>query len=577
MDWPPEEFSLSRRTLLKGLGIGGVSAAALVGWAGSRPNSPTPDGEPPTETPTPEDPQTTPTPSEPTETTPEPIERHDITFEREVDAVDDLGVDPTGTEPITDAIEGALEAGTLVTFPDGRYQLAARPFEIPGDNIGFLGTGDVTWQFAHDYHGVFVDCDQDDFLFEGIDIDMSGTRWESGHMRVQAPSHFHVENVAYIGRGQGPGYALKPGITEDPDGVGVIRNVQVPHGARPDMYASSTSGQPGNGRIGIYVGATHVGTLQIRDSEFSEFGNNAIYASRTSGNVQVEDSYFLNNGIAGIRLSGAGSWAKRCTVEIDTRKYDGPPLGSWGTWGIIAENTRVTRTIGEYPPRPAGMLVEDCTVSLREINSEGVVGAGIKLASSGRSLTVRDTDVHVDIASGFGRSTHAVLRVSPYLESQPYRSNRIAPPKPHWLRLENVTITGSAGGDAAVRVAEAAGSSVENCRIRATGPDRDGVRFLNAPDSTVEGGTIRADRYPLVVSGPKDEECLLRVRDRPALATSAGGGQERLPDELVEPAPGGSFPQDWCLSLDSLSSGGYAKVYISDASTDGIYGSLPSS
>jgi len=452
-----------------------------------------------------------------------------------INIVEDFDADPAGNKPVTGAIEDAIAPGATIEFPEGTYQLAGQQIEITAPDVEFRGLGDVTWKFAEGYHGPFIWCERDNFTFRGIDVDMGGSAWESGHMRIVVPSKFLVEDVEFIGRGQGPGYAFQTSVTDE-NGEGILRNVRVPHGSRPDVYESSTSGKNGNGRIGVYSGGTHEGVLRIENCEFSEFGNNGIYASRTNGDVRVEDSYFLNNGVSGIRLSGEESWAKRCTVEIDTSKYDGPPLQqNWGTWGIICENRRADKTLAAYPARDAGMLVEDCEVLVLNINETGQVGAGIKLGSGGRSLTVRDSHVRLDTDRGFGRSTYAVLRVNPYLENRKYRKDKVAPPEPHSLTLDNVRITGSASGGSGVRITRGDGSTIARCTVEQSGSDRAGIRLLYSADCVIDGGSVTTTGYPLVVDTKTRDDCLFKIQDVPDLVSTGDSDGSILSSELALP------------------------------------------
>jgi len=73
--------------------------------------------------------------------------RDGIGFERVVDAVEDLGADPTGTRPVNRRLAD-VSSNSLVRFPEGKYRLDGRVelselgrvgFESPGDAV-FVGT-----------------------------------------------------------------------------------------------------------------------------------------------------------------------------------------------------------------------------------------------------------------------------------------------------------------------------------------------------------------------------------------------------------------------------------------------------
>lgn len=68
------------------------------------------------------------------------LQRNDISFDRRVNAVEDLGADPTGTVPIDGALGGAVDDGVLVEFPAGTYRVNI-PIEM-GVRTGFVGVGE---------------------------------------------------------------------------------------------------------------------------------------------------------------------------------------------------------------------------------------------------------------------------------------------------------------------------------------------------------------------------------------------------------------------------------------------------
>jgi arylsulfatase A-like enzyme len=73
------------------------------------------------------------------------IERHGIQFDRVVNAVDDLGMDPNGNDPIDDALSGAHETGTLIEFPEGDYRVNDELVIGPRSSksrFGMVGLGD---------------------------------------------------------------------------------------------------------------------------------------------------------------------------------------------------------------------------------------------------------------------------------------------------------------------------------------------------------------------------------------------------------------------------------------------------
>lgn len=86
-------------------------------------------------------------------------ERHGIEFRRVLDAIGDLGMDPTGGESVDEEIAAAGD-GALIQFPNGVYQFdtESRGRFLDGETRGFEGTGDdVTFLAPADHHGLLLD------------------------------------------------------------------------------------------------------------------------------------------------------------------------------------------------------------------------------------------------------------------------------------------------------------------------------------------------------------------------------------------------------------------------------------
>jgi hypothetical protein len=404
--------------------------------------------------------------------------RRGIEFDRVVDAVEDLGLDPTGDRPVNDRLEAALDEGTLVRFPDGDYQFSGQ-LRIDQDRVGFLGDGDVRFVPPTGFSDLLISylSPPDEVLIENVDIDMREDSTTTG-IRLQCRNRFHIQDIEFLGRGlthdSGQVSAFLLGISAE-DGRGVLRNAVAKKGSRIDGYAG------GNGRIGIWVGWSNKGTVRIEDCDFREFGNNGTYTSRTPGDVEVVDSYFLNNNAANIRIGGEGSYAENCTVEIDMEKYTGPPLGDISTgWGIRGIHVDQGVQLEGAESIPAGAEIRNCEVIGRNAPN-GI--ALINLSPQGRSLTVKNTRLRADIDG-----MRAVRRGRPGVID--WREWQDVPPEPHWIRMENVSITGSASRREAVRIVGADGSVLRNCCIDQTGSNRDGVVIIDADDCAVEDSTI---------------------------------------------------------------------------------------
>jgi len=470
------ETAVGRRPYL---GLLGAAAASFAGCMDGESD----DRSNPTGTPT-DDVGTTETPS-----MKERFGTHrGIQFDRVLDAVEDLGLDPSGEEPVEEALAEALTVpGTLILFPEGQYRFAAS-MNLTAERVGLLGTGDVSFVPEPGFGSLLLDGQTerlDDVLIENVDVDIRAPDTTAG-IRLNCRNRFHVEDVEFLGRGRidnsGQVSAFLFAIRSD-DGRGVLRNAVAKKGSRIDGY------EGGNGRIGVWVGWSNKGTVRIEGCDFREFGNNGTYTSRTPGQVEIVDSCFLNNNAASVRIGGEGSYVENCTVEIDMEKYTGPvpdTLTEFNTRGIVVEQGLAK----PGPSLPAGAEIRGCTLHARRSPRSQAV---IEQSPQARSLLVRDTEIQCDIDG-----TPAIRRGPP--GSIPYRPDQQQPPKPHWTRLRNVTIGGSAAGGAAVDLRLAPESRVVDCEIVANGADRDGILLDLSPMSKILASEIRTDGHPVVVT-----------------------------------------------------------------------------
>lgn len=508
---------MNRRRYLQALG--GVGFATLAGC-----NSPnqggTDDDDDGTQTTEPDAPQRADSEEleEPEELGPAPMDEDRravdrAAFDTVVDMVDDANCDPSGETACDGHVRSAAADGHLLEFPEGTYRFDEFQRFKDLDRIGMVGDGDVTFVIPTETNRLLFDFDQvGEVLFEGIDIDITADQCTAG-IRLVCEA-FHVQDVEYVGRGNHSGDrvidAFGIGITDE-DGTGILRNVTSTEGSIIGNYKG------GNGRVGVWASNGHDGTLWIEDCHFEEFGNNALYCSRCPGNVRVVESYFRNNNVCAVRISGKGSYVTRSTIEVDMDEYTGPRGNfetGFNTRAVIVEQ-------GHVGPKPPGAEIRDCDIHIKKSPRSQ---AAVNLGPQGRTLTVRDTEIKVDVDG-----TPAVLRSRP--GSIPWKEDQHVPPEPHWMLLENTTITGSSRGGAAVYLVESPSSVLRNCHIEQTGANRYGIRLVNSTNLLIDGGDITTSQYPILVDS-----------NRPLLINTVEVTNEpNLEARDVDPSPGETF------------------------------------
>lgn len=401
--------------------------------------------------------------------------RRGIEFDRVVDAVDDLGLDPSGNELCDDAVRSALDGGnTLVRFTEGTY-LFREQNVVSGGNVGVVGEGDVVFKIQPGVKpgsggNLFVFAGVNQALWENVDIDISASDTTAG-LNFRTDDGFVVDGLEYLGRGTHSSGDVPFGITaqvHNSASTGIIRNYVAKKGSGIGLYKS------GGGRGGVYIGGGHYGTIEIDNCDLREFGNNGLYTSRTYGNVQVSDSYFENNNAANVRISGDGSYVENSTIVIDMDRYTGPRESlesSFNPRGVVIEQSK-------YNDKPGPAEVRNCDIEMLACPAR--TQGGICVQGQGRNLIVRNTAIRVD-ADG----VPGVWRQQPSsLVGRP------APDPPYWVRMYDSVVHGNASSGQALRLDGAHGSIVQNCCIEQPGSNRDGVVFTDSNDCTVEDSAI---------------------------------------------------------------------------------------
>ncbi|WP_049910940.1 hypothetical protein [Halorubrum lipolyticum] len=387
-------------------------------------------------------------------------EREGIAFERVVDAVDDLGMDPTGGQSVTDQIAD-VPANTLVQFPDGDYLIDER-LDLPRlGNVGFEAIGDATIVGAAGFTNTSWNVrDSAAVYYAGFTHDQSDGA--VGHF-WRVSDRIEIHDIDVVGRGGDWGVEMSPSIT-DSDGVARIVNYTNKKGSSWASYSGS------GGRMGFYLGPDHSGTAKFVDCDLREYGNNALYTSRCPGNVQVFDSYFENNNVASVRIGGEGSFVENTRIVVSEDRYTGPRRDedkAFNMRGVLLEENHKN-----HGQKAAGAAVRGCEILVEE---NPTWAPAIMSWSNGRSIEVTDTTITYENTGGY------VICKEDY-------SNKASHPAgedPRWLRMDNVTITGSGDVPVVVEVEDADGTEIRNCSIHMTDNDADGIRLMNSDDCVV--------------------------------------------------------------------------------------------
>lgn len=365
-----------------------------------------------------------------------------------VDVVEDAGADPNAEESIVPVLEEHAGDDTLLYFPRGRYLMDGIWLYPEFTDLAIVGYGativpargftDYLFVLGLPGHGARG------LVFEGFDFDFRGRETLPRPVQVQIADDFVVQNVSATGTSG----TARFDVTQ-PDGKGVVKRLQLPDGGM----------EPNP--VGCLVGPEHEGTLTFENCHVSGYPGNGLYASPAVGRVDVIGGLYENCGIANVRVSGPS------TVRDVTVRCDDAPAGFRNMRGIRLRHGR-------------SLLVEECAVEMTEVTySEGA----IVLEPLVESATIRNNQV---VASADG------------VPAVNAKSGRKAEGDGAFA-CENLRVTGSAGGEDAVRIVDRNGCRLEGLRIEQTGTDRDGIHLIRSRNGVLRDAVVDVTGDPIVL------------------------------------------------------------------------------
>lgn len=287
-----------------------------------------------------------------------PVTADEFAFGTVVNAVEDLGADPTGEEPVDPVIQQALwgsDGGLKVVFPAGEYRWTDHTYVGIDADFGFVAESGADVRIVGDagLDDWIVHANVRRFLFRGIDVDITGDGTMLG-LHPKTELGFRVEDVEWHGRApEGAATGALSVYATDPDVTSLVRGAEFRRG----NWAVEGYGF-------CWVDDDNKGTVRFVDCAVEECSDNAIYASASEGPVQVIDSEFWNNNVSSVRLHGDGCLVRNCTVGVDLDRYTGSREGEGYYF-----NTRAFRveSKGDGVNNPGYLVIEDTDVLMDDV------------------------------------------------------------------------------------------------------------------------------------------------------------------------------------------------------------------
>ena len=285
-----------------------------------------------------------------------------------VRAVEDLGLDPTGGEPVNGKLGPALSgmSNTRVVFPkNGTFALSEHETAIPEGPIEIVGNGSSFVIPAGKEMKSFTFVLESGSLIRDITIDQSA-KGALQELSIQAGNGVvRADNITIRGYapakpsgsdGGGVDSMFSP-IARIGDSAVRVTNFQAVGGTAAgthnegDLPADSyenTYGAP----MGVWVGSSTQGTIQFVNPRLRGWSN-GIYGGRTNGTVEIRGGTFVNNFNGNTRLGG-GSVVDGASILLDDRQWSDKGPFKIGHQGVYA--ARVDAAAGGNTTDPIRFL-----------------------------------------------------------------------------------------------------------------------------------------------------------------------------------------------------------------------------
>ena len=337
-------------------------------------------------------------------------------IERTVDAVEDLGLNPSGGTPINAALEAAVSSlsNVRVEFPsDATFRLTDRILLNPTGPVELVGNG-ATLKLDANTEAMAFDCPNlpDGTRISGFTIDQTAQGSVTG-VRVGSEGTVEVRDVTVQGYstptpsiaregGEGTVPAVLMPIARSPSSTVRITNFTAIGGTAAGMHSDPDKPEsaPEN-RLGVpmgmWVGQSSTGTVQLVNPRMRGWSN-GTYSARTPAIVQILGGVLGNNSNTQARVGG-GSVIDGTTMILDDRQWSKKknpgPYTLGGNQGVHAVRVETGGDKGNQsdPVRLRNLDIRGLSMEISSslINFEGS-------APAGTIMNCRITN-HIDVPS----------------------------------------------------------------------------------------------------------------------------------------------------------------------------------
>lgn len=324
-------------------------------------------------------------------------------FERVLDAVEDVGCDPAGGRSISADLDGSvMQDGTLIVFPPGKYLLTRKLQASVDGTFGMVGAGyeqatsppkpgkNAATFVAKGGSRTLVNFRATTGLFANFVMDQQSSNSSTGIV-LGSKGLTQARDIRFVG-------------VQDNTGKGVPDKLQIPPcslqaqkgaTARAERIVGQYIGLPGDKNSGgapmFWVGSGNKGTAQIGHCVSRGAADNGVYGGRTAGDVQIKGGQWMNNEVSQLRFSGKGSWADGVTVVIDKDSYEGPTNGGGFNEVYGSNGIKIERGDNGYS-KPGGTVIRNADIRVQSVGSKGI-GAPILIRGSAGAVKIENSRI----------------------------------------------------------------------------------------------------------------------------------------------------------------------------------------
>lgn len=407
-----------------------------------------------------------------------------ISFDNTVNAVNDLGMDPNGNDPIDGALESAMDDGTLIEFPPGEYRYTDQHNVSGISRFGVRGTGtshrDVVITCPQGARNRFISASgADQLLLENFSFDHHRDRETLIWLLVKGDGCV-LKDIEWLGSvpADPPGWNYVVGLeAEGQDDVQLAQNLMTGLDA-PAVDITYPNG------CQFITGTSGQGEVILRDLKVYRCNSSATRYTQYPGCTTIEGGQYVNNDNANVRFGAGGHPTKKSScrgayIEVDGSRKSEDAIrldSSQNGWsGAVIENTHIRwsnqsgRGVIAIPGwgEHKGATIRNCFV---QNDASGTATINADSAGGGDTAVVVEDSHFTGSGGGFNASNRpgSVLRnccidmpnasISGFDTENISRSGCESPKEP-----ENIDYESSAGSGASVGSGSGSGTGSGLC------------------------------------------------------------------------------------------------------------------